>query len=153
MTDSRHRGVSTTLGYVLMLSVASLLVVGLLTAGGGFVAEQREEVIRTELEVVGQQLASDIAAADRMAEASQGPPSNIAVRIVQQRPSDVTGSTYDVTLVADADPQLRLESADPSVTVTVDLTNSTAVRQSSVGGGEVAVVYDASADELVIERV
>ncbi len=150
MASQRHRAVSTTLGYVLMLSVASLLVVGLLTAGGGFVADQRETVIRTELEVIGQQLASDIAAADRMVEAEDGDPS--AVRIVQQRPSDVSGSTYDVTLVDDADPHLELRSANPEVSVTVQLTSTTAVSESTVGGGTVAVVYDPSADHLVIEN-
>lgn len=147
MTDDGRRAVSTTLGYVLMLSVASLLVVGLLTAGGGFVSDQRERVVRAELEVVGQQVASDVMAADRLVRASDDP---TTVRITDSRPDDVTGSPYRVTLVDDGDPHLELETAEPSVQVTVQLSTATAVRESSVNGGDVVVRYDAS--ELVIEN-
>jgi hypothetical protein len=149
MTDSR-RAVSTTLGYVLMLAVASLLVVGLITAGSGFVSDQREEVIRGELEVLGQQLASDIMAADRMVESGVSNPSGVRIR--QQRPDDVTGVPYRITLVDGSDPVLQLNTTQPSVAVTVELTTTTSLGQSSVNGGDVAVVYDTGANELVIER-
>lgn len=149
MTDDGRRAVSTTLGYVLMLSVASLLVVGLLTAGSGFVSDQRERVVRAELEVVGQQVASDVMAADRLVRASDG--SSTTVRITDSRPNDVTGSPYRVTLVDDGDPHLELETAKPAVQVTVQLSTTTAVRESSVNGGDVVVRYDASG-ELVIEN-
>lgn len=150
MTDGRHRAVSTTLGYVLMLAVASLLVVGLITAGGGFVGDQREQVIRGELEVLGQQLASDLMAADRMVEAGVSSPSD--VRILQQRPDDVTGVPYRITLEEGSDPVLQLNTTQPSVGVTIELTNTTTLGQSSLTGGDVAIVYDPAEDELVIER-
>ena len=47
------RAVSTTLGYVLSLAIASILISGLMLATAGFVEGQREQVIRSELEVVG----------------------------------------------------------------------------------------------------
>lgn len=150
MIEIDRRSVSTTLGYVLMLAVASLLVVGLLVAGGDFVKDQREQVIRSELEVVGQQIAGDITAADRLVESSDtGTP--LEVEISQQRPGDVTGSTYNVHLVEQKDPHLKLNSTRPEVSVTVEFQNTTNIGESKVKGGDIAVVYDTSEDELVIE--
>lgn len=150
MAEADRRAVSTTLAYVLMLAVASLLVVGLITAGSGFVSDQREEVIRGELRVIGEQLASDITGADRMVEAAEGPPGE--VRILQQRPDDVTGVPYRITLESGPDPTLVLNTTQPSVSVTIELTTTTSLAESTLSGGDLAVVYDDSANELVIER-
>lgn len=150
MFEGNRRAVSTTLAYVLILAITSLLMVGLITAGSGFVSEQREQVIRGELKVLGQQLAADLAAADRMVEAADTTPSQ--VRIIQQRTDDVTGVPYRVTLVEGTDPTLQLNTTRPSVSVTIELTNETSLGQSSISGGDLAVVYDDVEDELVIER-
>ncbi len=142
------RGVSTTLAYVLMFAIATILVGGLLISGGNFVEDQREQVIRTELGVVGQQLAADLAGADRLVAASDGTPT---VNISRQRPASVAGSGYRVKLVAQSDPYLRLTSSRPDVSVTVGLSNRTALGNSTVWGGSVEIVYDRTTDRLVIE--
>ena len=65
MTDDR--AVSATLGYVLVIGITTILISGLFLAAGGFVENQHERAIRAELEVVGNRLAADIAAVDRLA--------------------------------------------------------------------------------------
>lgn len=146
MSDSA-RSVSTALAYVLMTAIATILVSGLLIAGGNFVEDQRADVIETELGVVGQQLAADLASADRLVAASDGDP---AVRVRQQRPRTVAGTTYRVTLVATNEPFLRLSTTRPEVTVSVALANTTAFGNATTQGGDVAIVYNRSTDRLVI---
>lgn len=148
MTD---RAVSTTLSYVLSLSIAALLVGGLLVAGGDFVTTQRDVVIEEEMKVVGHQLASNVEQADRMVNASSGA---ATVQVNQTFPDTVARSEYDVTLDAD-NSQLVLNSTNPDQTVRVNVTTQTELADSSADGGEITVQYvDADGDgdrELVID--
>jgi len=91
---SDSRAVSTTLGYVLSLAIATLLITGLIIAGGGYVDAQREQVIRDELTVVGQQLAADVERADRLVRAGEAP---LTVRVNKTFSDRVTGSNYRVS--------------------------------------------------------
>jgi len=146
MTDDR--AVSTTLSYVLSLGIATILVAGLLMAGATFVGDSRETVVRNELTVIGEQIASDVERVDRLVGAGDGAST---VRLTQEFPREVTGSTYDVVLDPTTDPRLELQATDPSVTVAVPLATERAVGDSFADGGPVAVRYDSSADRLVIE--
>jgi N-methylhydantoinase A/oxoprolinase/acetone carboxylase beta subunit len=141
------RGLSTALGYVLTLSVTVILVSGLFIAGGNFVESQREEVIRTEMDIVGEQVASHINAADRLNQSGMG---ESTIRIEQRFPARVVGSSYQIYLEED-EPQLRLESSRPQVEATVPLTNTTALADSSASGGEIIVRYDQDEDAVVID--
>lgn len=142
------RGVSTTLNYVLSLSIATLLVGGLLVSGATFVGDSRETVVRNELNVIGEQIASDVERVDRLVVAAEGA---TEARLTEELPGKVTGSTYQVVLDPTADPQLALRATDPSVSVGVPLRTETPVGDSAAGGGPVAVRYDGAADRLVIE--
>lgn len=143
------RALSTALGYVLTLGITAILVSGLIIAGGGFVEEQRERAIETELEVVGQQLASQLAAADRLNQSAEGALTDRNISITQPLPSDTAGSSYSITLEERAEPVLRLETADISTEIT--LTNTTAMGQSQATSGTVVVEYDSSIDKVVIK--
>lgn len=145
------RAVSSALNYVLSISIAAVLVTGLLFAGGNFVDDRREQVIRGELEVIGQQVASDIQRADRLVQAGHEP-TGTAVRLDQRLPERVTGSTYTIVLDGTAK-RLTLKSTQPSVTVTVEVRTEIGLRDSSAGGGTVSVVVDESADELEVGNV
>lgn len=144
------RGVSTTLNYVLTLSIAALLVGGLLIAGSGFVTTQRDVVIQEEMRVVGHQVASNVEQADRLVNASDG---STTVLVNQTFPDSVARSQYDVRLDADAN-QLILNSTNPEESVRVNVTTNTELVDSSADGGEISVEYvDADGDtdkELVI---
>ena len=130
-----RRGVSTALGYVLTLSVATLLVGGLLVGLGSFVDDHRTGTARDELRVIGQQVASDLSAADRLA----GIGSPTEVRLHRQLPDSVTGSTYRIE-VTDGDPvRIELRTTTPEVVVELTVHLETPVVDSDVGGGDFLV--------------
>ena len=141
------RGLSTALGYVLTLGITVILVSGLLVAGGNFVDDQREEVVRTELEIVGEQVATHVNAADRLNESGVG---ETNVTIEQRFPPSVVGSAYRINLEED-DQRLRLKTTNPSVEVTVPLASTTTIADSSASGGQIVVEYDRGQDAVVID--
>jgi len=143
------RGVSTTVGYVATLGIATVLVTGLLIAGVGFVDGTRDQVLRQELEVVGQHVAMNVEAADRLAVAGND---TETVMINETFPGDATGTTYRVSLVTDNGGQLHVNTTNPDASVAIDIENETALAESSANGGEIAVVYDPATDQLVIQN-
>jgi hypothetical protein len=150
MREFDARAVSTTVGYALTLGVTALLVTGLLIAGGGFLQEQRETSTRSELEVIGHQVASDIASADRLAGADV-----TEVSIRRSLPQRVTGSAYSITVENSPQLHLVLTSADPEVTVRIDAATefvSNGVVSGTVDGGNIVIEYDTSNDQLVIDN-
>lgn len=71
---SDDRGVSTAVGYVLALAITALLISGLIVAGGNFLDGQRDRVVRDQLNVLGERVASGVENADRMAGAADDSP-------------------------------------------------------------------------------
>lgn len=137
MSDTR--GVSTALNYVLNLSIAALLVAGLLVAGSGFVEDSRESVVREELAVVGEQVAADIQRVDRLVVAGDGV---TVASVTQEFPERVAGSTYILSLDPGAAEPVELSTATPNVTVTVPVRTDTGLGTGTAGGGPVTVRYD-----------
>lgn len=141
-----RRGVSTAVGYVLTLSITTLLVAGLLIGIGGFVEDQRKGTARDEMRVVGQQVASDLSAADRLA--TVGTPSE--VRVTRQLPESITGAAYRIDVrpgATDDDPvTIELRMTTPAVTVEMAVRTATPVAESSVGGGDLAVELNPSGE-------
>lgn len=142
--DSRddQRAVSVTVNYVLGLGIVFVLVTGLFIAGSGFVENQRETSIRTELEVIGEQVASDISMADRLAQTTSGSPRTVEVG--RSLPGEVSGTGYSIAVAGGSDPYVVVESNDPEVSVTVQFTNSTDVELDTVAGGAIVVRHTAS---------
>lgn len=138
------RGVSTTLNYVLSLGIASLLVTGLLLAGGTFVEDRQRQVIRSELSVIGEQIASDVNRADRLLTAG-----NVAttVTVNQSFPTRLTGTGYDIEL-NQANGELVLSSVDPEVEVSVTVETESTLVDSNADGG--IVVVQSTGNELEI---
>ncbi|WP_254271726.1 DUF7266 family protein [Haloarcula marina] len=134
------RAVSTTLSYTLSLTIATILVSGLLIAGTGFVDGQREQVIRDELTVIGEQLAADVTRVDRLVTAADSTGSDLDVHLNQTFPERVTGSEYRVTLDSGND-RLRLRSVDPEVTVDIPLRHTTGLGDSTADGGTIQITY------------
>lgn len=134
-----ERAASITLNYVLAIAISAVLVTGLLVAGGNFVADQQESVVRNELSVVGQRLAADIERVDRMVAAGDDVD---AARINRSLPTAAVGERYDVELDASPDPELVLTAEGADVSVSVSISNRTSLADSSVRSGSVAVVYD-----------
>lgn len=147
MTVQHVRGVSTTMGYVLSIAVITLLLTGVLFATTDFVDDQREQTVRNELRVLGQQVAADVAAADRLVGASDG---GTVVTIERDLPQRVTGSSYSIEVdpVGGPPTTIVLSSSHPDVTVDVTVWAETTVSASTVTGGGIEVVYTGSALEV-----
>lgn len=138
---SGRRGQSIALDYTLALGVGFLLITGLVIAGGDYVIDQRNRAQESELRVVGQQLAADIEAADRLANATT---TGGDVRIERSLPATVARSSYRITVVDDDDPFLVLSSHGTPVEVRIHLTNRTALVPTTINGGRVVIAYTAS---------
>jgi len=147
----RTRAVSTTLSYVLTLAIATILITGLIIAGGGYVDSQRQQVIRDELTVVGQQLAADIERADRLVRAGDNR-TNMKVRVNQSFSNTVTGAPYEITLDA-SQSELILNTSRPEVTVRVGITNGTDLGESTVLGGDLQIRYNETGRHLEVRNV
>jgi len=154
--DIDDRSVSTVLNYVLVLSISTVLVGGLLVAGGTFVEDNRERVINAELKVIGQHVAGNMEQVDRYVNASEanvddGPE---AAYINQSFQPQVTGSPYTIELVEGDPPRLVLTAEDPGIVVDLPVTVHTEVRDESEarGSGSISVYYDSDTEELVIDN-
>jgi len=141
------RGVSTVVGYTLPIGISSILIVGLLVGVGGFVADQRQSTIRDGMQVVGQQVATDLTSADRMVRVG-----GEEVRVVRELPPDVVGSSYRIRVQGGAGgaTELVLRTDDPVVQVRVTVRTETAIEANSIGGGDVVIAYDAANDRLEV---
>ncbi|MFB6153388.1 MAG: hypothetical protein ABEJ27_03960 [Halodesulfurarchaeum sp.] len=131
-----NRGVSTVVGYVVNLGVATMLIVGLLTAAGTLVGDQRERAARAELDVIGGRIAADIETADRLLRASDSG----YVRVETSLPRTVAGRPYDITIKRSGNEvTIVLEMRNPDVTVTVPVNNETEISPTSLSGGMVVI--------------
>lgn len=144
-----NRAVSAVLGYIMMLAVVTLLISGLFFAAGNFVEDEQERAIRAELEVVGNRLAADIAAVDRLA-LSAG--SSGAAELTSDLPRSTAGKTYQVAIdeVSGASGvyHINLSTSDPVVEVNVRVRSETTVDTGTVSGGDVKIVYDGATVEV-----
>lgn len=131
MTD---RAVSVSLNYVLTLAITTMLMTGLLFATSSIVEDRRDSATRSELRVVGEQVASSLMAADRLAQSDAS-----TVEVVAEGPERVAGSRYTVTLNGTSQ-EVVLETGNGDVVVRVPFDNTTAVSESSASGGRVSIV-------------
>ncbi|KAB1196618.1 MULTISPECIES: hypothetical protein [Haloferax] len=143
-----ERAVSTTLGFVLTLSITTILISGIMVGAGGYVSTEHERVTETELEVVGQRLAANIESVDRVASSS----GDETVRTVSTRlelPNRVAGTTYRIS-VDPASSELVLRSVDPEVTVRIAVETTVPLESGSVDAGVVTVTYDDADGKLEV---
>ena len=103
----RERAQSSTIGYVLAIGVATLLITGLITGVGTFVEGRQEQAIRDQLTVVGERVASQLTAADALA-TREG-----TVYLEPAFPERSVGMTYRTRLDA-SHAQLAVSTADPA---------------------------------------
>ncbi|SFL08228.1 hypothetical protein SAMN04487950_2345 [Halogranum rubrum] len=151
------RAVSVGLNYVLTLGISAILISGLLLGLSGLLESQQEQTIRTELEVIGEQFAGDLGAADRLVLASDGAPT---VELQPSLPQTVTGLSYTLEVVVPPSdsPYLRLSTERPDVTVRVPFTLPTLpgsspadrLADSVANGGDVVIRY--TDGELMVEN-
>ncbi len=143
------RGISPVLAYVLTLGIITLLVSGLFIGAGDFVENQHERAIRSELEVVGNRLAADIATVDRLAIAG-GSESESTLRT--DLPSSAAGQSYEISISDGAGPnsvrQVNLTVVEMDISVTVRVKTRIEIVANTVSGGSVNIVYNGSKLEV-----
>jgi hypothetical protein len=146
----RSRGVSPALTYVLAIGIVTILISGLLVATTGFVDSERAQVVRDELEIVGERLAADAVAVDRLAVDASVPGEQVTQRTTV--PRRVAGVGYYVAVVdcPAGEACLSLSSADPSldVTVTVPVNNQSRITVSRADPRTVRIGVAAGSDPV-----
>ena len=132
------RAVSAVVNYVIVLLIVSLLGSGLFLTATDFVQAQQTEAIRVQFQGVGNDLAADLSDADRMARSAEG---DSSVELTSDLPDRVAGSSYHVTIRETGDDryELVLESAEPTVTVTVPFRSTAPVETTTFDGGPVVI--------------
>lgn len=130
---NRDRGVSTVVGYVLNIGIATLLITGLILAGGNLVSDQRDRAIRSEFGVIGHRVAANLETADRLVRASDGG----SVSLEAELPTHISGQQYQISIEPDADEEVDvvLTMDQPDITVSVHVNNTTAIEPTTVTGG------------------
>ena len=130
------RAVSTAVTWALTMLITTLLITGLLVATGNQIRDRTESVTRSELEVIGQQLVSDLSAADRLAQSEAD-----TVTVQSRLPDRVAHGTYRVEISATVDgTSVRIASGNTAVTV--PMANRTAVQNASLPGGDLHISLD-----------
>lgn len=142
MTD---RGLSVVVNYVLGLAVTTLLMTGLLYAAGDVVDNRGQATTLAELRVVGEQVAADLMAADRLAQSGAQ-----TVAVGGNGPDSVAGRPYTVALNATTQEVVVETSLDPTVTARIPFRNRTPVRSSTAQGGHVEIVLTGTGELKVI---
>jgi hypothetical protein len=145
-----RRATSTALGYVLTLGIASLLISGLLIAGGGLMESQREQTARIELEVIGQTVADDLSSAARLADCD-----SCELRLRIDVPSRVAGEAYLIEIVEVSPPdtyRLALSTSQSNVAVNVTARTARPVAETTVTGGTMIVEYDPASGQLEVRN-
>jgi len=147
------RAVSVTVGYILMLTVAMLLMGVLLAGASGLMDSQSQQVINDELTVIGNQLASNIHEADRLATVtaadSNATGEDGTVDLTVRLPNRVAGSGYIITV---DDETITLSTSNPSVEVTVRYPDpKTDIEPSGrLSGGDLRISYDPEETHLEV---
>lgn len=143
-----ERGVSFTLGYVLTVSIAVLLVGAMFISVGQLVADEQTRTIRAEAETVGDQTAAGIMAADRLIQ--RGNHSNVTIAL--RLPDKLAGQAYSITVRANqSEAAIVVSTQSPSVTVVTPMVNRTPVEETTVAGADIRVIYRAN-ERLTLER-
>ncbi|MFB6300273.1 MAG: hypothetical protein ABEH65_08445 [Halobacteriales archaeon] len=147
------RAVSTALSYTLTLTVTAILISGLLVSGTQFLESEQKRAIDSELDVLGNRVAADLAAADRLVQAGNDTGA-VTVKLTEDMPDTVAGAPYRMNITrADSGPYnvtIELFTTDPSVSVTVGVQTTTAVVNTTIVGGAFVIEYNESAEELEV---
>lgn len=139
------RGVTVPINYLLLIGVMVLLSTGLLVSTSSYVEGQQERATGAEFRMIGNQVASDLAATDRLARTVEAP-GGVETRI--DLPGQVAGTAYRIEITSDDDDDDRylvtLRSTAPDVSVSVPVRSQTDIATGGLDGDDLIVTYDPS---------
>lgn len=159
-TKNTDRGASTVIGYILAITITTVLLIGIVSGITSFLREQQSSTARGELSVVAQEIAVTVDRADRRSASTD----NIYRKDVTV-PSDVAGEQYRISLdstVGDSDNyEIVLSTTDGQVSQRVPIAvqdgRSVCVRSCSTPNtritvGQKLVVELTSSNNVVIRN-
>jgi len=152
----RERAFSTVLGYVLALAITTVLISGLLFAGGGLVDSQQKRVIDSELTVVGDRVAGALEATDRLVSAN---PEAATVRVQSELPERVASRSYTIEIRELSSSgsvwtyELTLSTSTPDVSVSLRMNSHTEIQETTVDGGTLTVQGEDTDGDGTLELV
>lgn len=127
MTD---RAVSTAVSYALILGIVVLLLSGITTGFAPLVMSQQADATHSTFEVIGNDVAGDIASVDRLA-VSAGANGTVVLRT--RLPDRVGGSRYYIDIAEQNETndeqryEITLNSVDHETSATIGLWTQTAI--------------------------
>lgn len=145
----RDRGVSVVVSYVMVLGIVTLLMSGLFISMSGFVETQRERAIRSELQSIGNEIATDLTVIGRLAHTTTDAGT---ITVSPRLPERVAGTPYTITITQRDDRQyeLTLRSLDPEVVVTIHVRSPIPIQSVTINGGTLELRYDTQTDDPVV---
>lgn len=138
-----NRGVSSTVSYALTLGISSLLLVGLVTAGGTILQDENEQTTREELTIIGNRLATQISFADQTVQRTN----TNSLEFKAGVPNEVSGREFIIDITATA---ITLRDPETGIEVEIPVTTDTPIEEGTITSGELYIVYDGT--DITIER-
>lgn len=143
------RGISPVLAYVLTLGITTLLVAGLFLSAGNFVGDQNDRAMRSELDVIGNRLAADIAAVDRLALAAG---STGEAELQTDLPVRAAGQQYEISITNVSGSKsvysINLTVLNGDIEIGVRVKSQTEIGNNTVSGGNVLIAYNGTKLEV-----
>jgi hypothetical protein len=126
---------STALGYILTLSITTILISGLFITAGSVIDTQRQQATTQELTVHGERLAADLMTVDRLSE------NGAAVELEVDLPTSVGGSTYQIEITEEWI-ELRSTHVDDPVQISFITDHDVSIADTdSISGGAVTIEF------------
>lgn len=160
----RERAVSVPINYTMSIVVVTVLMTGLMISTADQLEAQQERTVESEFGVLGNRLAADVSAADRLAVTTEGTPDDV-VAVRTDIPKTVADVNYRIEItsteiVAGESYQVvfTFVALGLDVTEEVRLKTATRVVNTTVTGGQYVVEYvdtdgDDAPDALEVHNV
>lgn len=148
-----NRAVSPALGYVLTLGITLILVVSLFSTSATLVADGQSRAVESELSVLGNRLAGQLATADSLVRATDAP---ATVTLSERLPERVAGNHYRLSIEEQSTGSayyrylLVLESESAGVSVGIPLKIGTEIQETTLSGGTIQITYDGGTGQLEV---
>lgn len=160
----RERAVSVPINYTMSIIIVTILLTGLILATSNSLRAQQERTVESEFGVLGNRMAADISAADRLARSTENTTDDV-VEVRTDIPETVAGMSYQVEIRSTEigggqahQVVVTFVSDRADVTEEVRLKTDTPVENTTIAGGEYVIKYvdtdgDGEPDTLEVQHV
>lgn len=152
------RAISVQINYTLSLIIVTLLLSATLLSMNDVLQTERSQIVQSELEVIGNRVASDLGAADRLSLRAGDNPGQ-EVSITTSIPPDLAGAQYEIVVGSTNRPDyylvtITVRAATLGVSESMSLKTETPVANTSIQGGtyRVSLLDRSGTETLVLER-